>query len=172
MKPFVYPLKMKITYNTIWNLNILKEQWKYGSQVFIVYMNFIALDSTLMIFNSKRFMYMAYFDKFWQIVLGSFFFVLFFSMLLLNKQSVTLMFWKLQWFSIGIKCCKNFAVYWKYLILKCILCEVSHMWRVLFSLSKRLWLLHSLTSFLYTKNVTWWYCFKKCLLRTCSDYIT
>ena len=126
--------------------------------------------------NDVQFKTVYVYGIFWQILtdcIGKFFFfVLFFSMLLLNKQSVTLMFWKLQWFSIGIKCCKNFAVYWKYLILKCILCEVSHMWRVLFSLSKRLWLLHSLTSFLYTKNVTWWYCFKKCLLRTCSDYIT
>ena len=41
-----------------------RAMWKYGSQIFVVYLNFIAPDSTLMTVISKWFMYGTYFIKF------------------------------------------------------------------------------------------------------------
>ena len=55
--------KMKIKYNSVKSSCLQRTARKSGFQIFIVYLNFIAPDSTLMTFNSKRFMYRTYFSN-------------------------------------------------------------------------------------------------------------
>ena len=63
IKTFVLD-KIKIAYDTMKSQHQQRAMWKCGSLKSIVYLNFIAPDSTLLTFNSKRFMYRTYFVKF------------------------------------------------------------------------------------------------------------
>ena len=156
-----------------------------------MYLNFITPDTTLTAFSSTRFMYRTYFVKFefrryWELktsdyIHGHFYslgtkkvYFLFFifsvspGLIIVSPEScsnvstATMIF---DWHQIVWTCC-----YWlKILSIKASYMQnVSHVKyslfeRAVFCLSKKHWLIHSLSSFSYTKSVTWWYRFKKCL---------
>ena len=69
--------KMKITYNAMKSY-LQRTVWKCSSQIFIVYLKFIAPDSVLITLSSKQFMYRTYFVKFkfrWYVELFLFSFI-------------------------------------------------------------------------------------------------
>ena len=55
--------KMKITYNATKSY-LQRTVWKCSSQIFILYLKFIAPDSVSITLNSKQFMYRTYFVEF------------------------------------------------------------------------------------------------------------